>query len=136
MTKAVKRGIVLYNEGTANPFVFVFRGLSNMRKLKHSSLKILLLVSAVVFTLTGCGDGPNDKDAVGPPIPDSPRAINPDAGAPLLLFGGGSSRPTPGEEDEEYREYLLWKEWQEYQKYQEWLKSNPNRTPSGSSGSE
>ena len=97
---------------------------------KFISGTLIVAVFAIMLPLSGCGDRKNE--AVGPPIPDTPREVDPQAGAPLLLFGRGGVRGDPGEDDEAYQEYLLWKEWQQYQKYLEWLRTNKSEQPSTS----
>lgn len=100
----------------------------------HMSKKSSLILTAVAVlllgSLYGCGDRQGGSETTGPPIPDTPREVSPDAGSPLFLFGRGGLRERPGEDDAEYQEYLLWKEWQQYQKYQEWLRINQGAQPS------
>ena len=89
---------------------------------------------STILSLSGCGDrgGNGKKKTADAPIPETPREVDPDSGAPILLFDRGGVTGRPGENDETFQEYLLWKEWQQYQKYLEWLRTNKSEQPSTS----
>lgn len=99
---------------------------------RKTSLALTCALTLMLGSLYGCGDRKVNQETAGPPIPDTPKGVTSDSGAPLFLFGSGGLRSRPGMDDEEYQEYLLWKEWQQYQKYQEWLRSNQGGQPSDS----
>jgi hypothetical protein len=103
-----------------------------MRRFKFSHFVLIALTSFLLAFLSGCGGGDSSKS--GPPTPTSPRDIQ-SSGTPLLFFGAGAGRRTPGADDAEYQEYLLWKEWQQYLKYKQWLRDQAN-SPSEASESQ
>ena len=103
-----------------------------MHKFKFSHFVLIALMSFFLAFLSGCGGGDssdsgNSEDKF-PPSPNSPRAHQ-GGGTPILFFGGGTRRGTPGADDEDYQEYLLWKEWQQYLKYKQWLRDQ-GKSPS------